>query len=236
MLGDKEQKKLAEVEFFDRIAGSDLNIRDDLVLTALNKCSFLRSSERRLRILDARCAAGAFGRECATLGHEVIDIDISPKQVEMLNDETIPNMTAIVGDLEDISIVPQEYFDVVVCGSVLHHFPDFQIVLRNVYAWLRPGGRFFLVEPNGSNPVIRVSDFLGRILRIWLPDIRTENEKCYSLKTYIRALNGNGFSITFVDFYLPTRKDAPRTSLTILGVALLTREVLGAVAPLCHNE
>lgn len=87
------------------------------------------SSQRRLRILDAGCGAGAFGRECATLGHEVIGVDISPRQVEMLNAETIANMTAIVGDLEDINIVPEEYFDVVISGSVLHHFPNLQTVL-----------------------------------------------------------------------------------------------------------
>jgi ubiquinone/menaquinone biosynthesis C-methylase UbiE len=59
---------------------------------------------------------------------------------------------------------PDETFDLVLCVNALYAISPQEAVLRNVYRWLKPGGRFFVIDFGRRNRVIDWSWYLIRNL------------------------------------------------------------------------
>jgi len=53
-----------------------------------------------------------------------------------------------VGDVEEMSLSYDKYFDLVICGDVLEHLKDPGKVLRQIHGWLKDGGRVLCCVPN----------------------------------------------------------------------------------------
>jgi len=51
-------------------------------------------------------------------------------------------------------------FDLVLCRDVLHHLTDREGALREIRRVCKPGGKVWIIEPNGRNPLIRLLAFL----------------------------------------------------------------------------
>jgi SAM-dependent methyltransferase len=65
---------------------------------------------------------------------------------QILNMEAGPGVD-IVGDAHDISMVKPESFDSIILFNVLEHCYAPWIVVENIYAWLKPGGKCFAMVP-----------------------------------------------------------------------------------------
>ncbi len=102
----------------------------------------------------------------------------------------------VVGDLEALPF-RQNTFDVCFCGWTLHHFPDLDPVIASLKRVLKPGGRIALVEPNESNPAMRLSRFVEDfpIVRNWIlrTGWDTPNRTVHKHRAYIEALKRGGF-------------------------------------------
>jgi SAM-dependent methyltransferase len=104
-----------------------------------------------MRILDAGCG---YGRNLVHLlreGCEIFAIDANAEgvaHVRALAAELAPTLPASnfqVGKLEQINL-PDNFFDVVICSSVLHFAPDeshFLAMIEELWRVLRPGGMLF---------------------------------------------------------------------------------------------
>jgi SAM-dependent methyltransferase len=76
------------------------------------------------RVLDAGAGPGRFALELVRLGAEVVALDISPEQLALLR-ERLPDVPAVLGDVVDLSVFPDDSFDVTVCyGGPLSYVLD----------------------------------------------------------------------------------------------------------------
>jgi len=121
-----------------------------------------------LRIADVACGTGRASRHLATRGARVTGLDFAPRALDAARAETRAADLAVDYRLYD-ALTPApadliEQFDACVtisclamaCAGAL----AFETALGNLVSLLRPGGRFFCLEP------IHTSRLLRRILRM----------------------------------------------------------------------
>jgi len=156
------------------------------------------------------------------LGNRTIGVDISKRMVEKGREKANQGFRILQGDIENPDLFCPNKFDVIFCAFILHHLPSPYNVLRNFNWWLKKNGRLFIIEPNGSNPILKVSEIIGR--KNIVKNARTINETVHSYKYYKNILEIHGFSITSKrTFHL---KEDKYSLLSIKGVLLSTREIL----------
>ena len=149
-------------------------------------------------VLDTGCGTGTYGLVLARKGNRVVGIDISSDLVKVARnraDKERLSYFPLMGDIEKLPL-EDESFDICVCGFVLHHLPVMHRTIAELYRVLKPGGTIGLIEPNGSNPVAKLSDAARRA---FLNDMCegmgccSANERDYPHKTYLKALSEGGF-------------------------------------------
>ena len=199
------QNKQRELEMFDVRRESEFELLGD---------SFYKLAGDRLekhapqvvtggqRVLEAGCGTGAFGRHFikaleGRAAWNVTGVDLAPAMVEWNREHPLPGYDSLAGDLEDESLFATETFDVVLCPMVLHHFPNPAKVMRNLAAWLKPGGIFYIIEPNGSSPVNRFFKFgrhcVEKIMGLeYAKRFATVNETDHAMGRYLRELGAAG--------------------------------------------
>jgi SAM-dependent methyltransferase len=137
---------------------------------------------RGLRLLDLGAGLGESSVYFALQGAEVTTLDISPAMVaaaEELAARHGVRLTGVVAAGEEFP-VPAGAFDVVYAANLLHHIEDRDAFFRQVHRALRPGGRFFTIDPLKYNPVIEVYRRLAT-------KVRTEDERPLGAADLARA-------------------------------------------------
>lgn len=179
--------------------------------------------------LEAGCGSGNFGLEILRynknkkLSLTGIDINnnllIDSKKLEIYN-------KIICGDLNNKSIFKNESFETIIAAFVIHHFQDFYPIIDNFYYWLKPGGFLIILEPNGSNPVLKVSYFIRKVLSkfINIPDSFSINE---SHKTIIELQKSlNKFEVYNIETFNPILGYKHRLFNFIIFLSLIRAIVL----------
>ena len=101
-------------------------------------------------VLEIGCAYGVATIPALEAGATVTASDMDPRHLEILQSrapaESLERLTLIPGVLPDIDL-PEDHFGAILCSRVLHFLPgdEIEASVRNMYRWLRPGGRLFLV-------------------------------------------------------------------------------------------
>lgn len=193
------QDKKSEIDLFDNISECHQEIDLDAPKFAYALMRILSYWPNLMygRVLECGCGRGAIGKSIAQkFDVEIIGVDLSPKSIAA--NQNSKNYQAIVGDLEDQSLFQPKSFDVVLCVNILHHFPDLTIVMQNLSYWLKDGGKIVIVEPNGNNPVMRLSFILRRCLEfvvgkdfIVRHKIATPNEVHHTFAYYCGVMSHN---------------------------------------------
>lgn len=167
------------------------------------------------RVLDLGCG---FGWHCRFAREEgarsVVGVDLSENMLAQArattDDTTIDYRRAAI---EDASFDAGE-FDLVMSSLAFHYVERFELVCRNVYRWLAPGGAFvFSVEhpvftaraaqdwcygPHGERLHWPIDDYQAEGVRqtAWLADDVVKYHR--TVATYFNALLDAGFTITGV--------------------------------------
>ncbi|MGA2954109.1 MAG: class I SAM-dependent methyltransferase [Thermodesulfobacteriota bacterium] len=98
-------------------------------------------------ILDMGCAAGVLGRRLKELNKakEVVGVEIFKEAA----DEAAKYYEIIHhGDIEELKLPYENYFDFVVCADILEHLRDPWNILRQVHTWLKNDGSVIICIPN----------------------------------------------------------------------------------------
>ena len=110
--------------------------------------------------LDAACGTGRHSAYLASIGHTVIGVDSSAAMLERAR-EKVPGGEFHEADLHDLPL-PDDHFDLVVCGLALVHVPDLQPVLAEFVRVLRPGGNLVISDQRGLIPGVGRPVVIGR--------------------------------------------------------------------------
>jgi SAM-dependent methyltransferase len=128
-------------------------------------------SLRGKRVLDIGAGLGESSVYFALQGADVTTTDISPQMVELalkLGEMYGVKLQGAVSIGEDLA-VPKNSYDFVYLANVIHHVHDRATLFQQVRQALKPGGRFFSIDPIAYNPAIN-------IYRRMATEVRTEDE------------------------------------------------------------
>jgi len=101
-------------------------------------------------VLDLGCAFGIATIAALEAGGRVTACDLDPRHLKILTENTPEalhsRLTCVCGQLPDIDL-PEASYDAILCSRVLHFLDGAAIdaSVRNMYRWLKPGGRLYLV-------------------------------------------------------------------------------------------
>jgi SAM-dependent methyltransferase len=192
-----------------------------------------------LLILDAGCGPGTYGIIFGE-SNDVIGIDISRKATEVAREkarESGAKLCPLVGDLEKLPFRASS-FDVCFFGYTLHHFPDVHAPLAEAARVLKPGGKVVLLEPNGSNPGVKLSGKLENLVRGALAEsgLDSPNETLHGLNCYINALRQEGIVDTLVKSHYsgglpPLPRKCPKLIVILVHLRRLLYAFLSRVLP-----
>jgi SAM-dependent methyltransferase len=176
----KDQAKIhqREADFHDEWArGTDvgsIGVRETFEAPTAMENRFLLAqmgSLRGKRLLDVGAGLGESSVYFGLQGASVTTTDISPEMVETalkLGDLYGVKLEGVVSTGEDLR-VPDSSYDFVYLANVIHHVHDRPRLFGQIHRALKPGGRFFSIDPIAYNPVINV-------YRRMATEVRTEDE------------------------------------------------------------
>jgi len=163
-----------------------------------------------LRVLDSGCGEGRFCRMLVERGAAyVLGLDLCPPMIEAARQLQSQRDEYRVADVQDLSFLESETFDLAV--SYLNHcdLPDFAANTREIFRVLKGGGRFVIanLHPMRSASGKWYRDDQGNKLHVILDDYFDEGERHWtmlgveftnfhrSLSTCINSFIETGFSL-----------------------------------------
>ncbi len=148
---------------------------------------------RGKKVLEIGCGAGTDSLQFARAGADLTSVDLTPAAIELTQQRLA--LYGVAGDvrLADAEALPFEdnQFDLVYSWGVLHHTPDTERALAELYRVLRPGGRFVVMLYN-RHSVITLRLYLRYGLRAGHPfrslrDVVARNVESEGTKAYTRS-------------------------------------------------
>lgn len=130
----------------------------DIIISARKKylyyfdkiSSFFVSESKNKKLLEVGCGMGTDLLAFAKAGYSVSGIDLSDEHVKLAR--TCFNIYGHTGQINggnaEALEFENDYFDNVFSLGVLHHTPDPQVAINEIYRVLKPGGRCFLMLYN----------------------------------------------------------------------------------------
>lgn len=111
-------------------------------------------------VLEIGCGMGAHAWRFATYAGEFHAIDLSPMSIELTNKRLglygIKGAQVKQGDAENLDF-PDNFFDRVYSNGVIHHTPDTDRVVKEIYRVLKPGGQVTVMIYNKNSVFYRVN-------------------------------------------------------------------------------
>lgn len=167
-----------QVERFSNIeTGQTTAIDSPLCMELVSQAAKL-TNPNATRILDLGCGGGNYAVKVASLLPHIdcTLIDISQNMVlaaqKRLEQIISGKVTAIQGDYREIELEANSY-DIITAGTTLHHLrgdDEWELVFRNVYRALKPGGSFWI-----NDIVIGETEALTEMMiNGWLSKLKTQ--------------------------------------------------------------
>lgn len=243
----QEQNKEAELAYYRQYAqnleGAGEDFTEEIFNMLFDKFGAVNGNGALL--LDAGCGSGIYGKRLAQRGYQATGADLCDDMVEIANTRNpVEGFKAIQGDLEDLSLFPENHFDVIFFGQMLHHFPNIAKVMKATHHWLKPGGKMMILEPNGSNPVNLISKEIGKVMSFFSnamkASIGTENERSLGHKEILGYLDQNQMKILqkfSLDFRveIPEGDPIPPVLRFMVGVRELTYRLVANILPIMNR-
>ena len=140
-------------------------------------------------LLDVGCGNGIFlSMVLNKYDVEVSGIDISPGMIEKSKELLDSRADLKVGDSEYLPWDDRS-FDVITCSASFHHYPNPELVLKEMKRVLRPDGILMITDPFTPNELLR---FFANILSKFS---KSGDVRIYSQKEMQELLEKCGFTL-----------------------------------------
>ncbi len=165
---------------------------------------------RGLKLLDIGAGLGESSVYFALQGAQVTATDLSPGMVETAVNLAKFHNTSIEGVVSpgETLNVPDNHYDLVYIANTIHHVGDRAGLYGQIRQKLKPGGRFFSIDPVAYNPVINV-------YRRMATEVRTPDEAPLTVadltmvKQYFNNVGHREFWVStlalFIKYYMGDR-------------------------------
>ncbi len=114
--------------------------------------------DEQMIVLDVACGAAHVAEALAPHVRQVVGIDLTPALLELgagrLRDAGVDNVLLQEGDVAALPFADAS-FDVVVCRTALHHFPDKRRALHEMARVCRPEGRVVVLDMVAPSDEVR---------------------------------------------------------------------------------
>jgi SAM-dependent methyltransferase len=158
---------------YDATHGEIFNpIEQERVRDRLSRAGgWIRTTSRPQMALDFGCGSGNLTRHLIASGFDVVAADVSGTFLEMVRQRFGPT-GKLAGVLPlnglDLREVEGDRFDMAAAYSVLHHVPDYLLIVKELARVLRPGGVLYVdheVNENFWTGSAEYREFLRRACR-----------------------------------------------------------------------
>ena len=150
------------------------------------------------RLLDVGCGLGEASIYFALLGAKVTSSDLSQGMLDATSRLAKANKVSVkqhIASAEDMQLPPEEKFDIIYAGNLLHHV-DINETITRIKPHLATGGMFVTWDPLAYNPAINA-------YRMMATETRTPDE--HPLKwSDIKLFHKNFGSVETKYFWLTT--------------------------------
>jgi SAM-dependent methyltransferase len=145
---ERADRKLLVEQGYDQMAWGYLNTKAKDAADVLSTLILLTADmPDGAKVLDLGCGAGVPSTQFLSQRFDVTGVDVSAQQLELARNYA-PNAHFIKSDMTTLSF-PEATFDLVVAFYSIIHVPreEQPALVRNIYNWLKPGGRFLATWP-----------------------------------------------------------------------------------------
>lgn len=136
-----------ESGLFFRILGRTTSLIPGLRRRALLAVNGVRGMKNGY-LLDIGCGNGLFLRKMADLGWKVLGVEPDAKAAEIASRHF--GLKVITSKLEEVNL-PESSFDAITLRHSLEHIPNPLNLFRACFRLLRPGGKIYILTPNGKS-------------------------------------------------------------------------------------
>lgn len=168
--------------------------------------SFLSQGKVKI-VLDLGAGTGVFSIFLIKKGFEVSAVDLSNKMLEVCKEKE-KRLHLVIADAENLPFRDLS-FDACICSNILHHLPNIDFALNEVYRVLRISGLIFIYEPNAKNfisffivPLMSKLHYLLVFLKLFQSKKKAplvDHEKTLSVD-FLKNRNFDIMSVTSVGF------------------------------------
>jgi len=108
--------------------------------------SLIRKQKAGNKVLEYGCGTSTHGVACAQLGCEVHVVDISPRMLAIAKQRySNRGLPVTIHKIEkDFPVLPEKYFDTIICTDVVEHVPNPIKLLKIFITSLKVGGHIHL--------------------------------------------------------------------------------------------
>lgn len=138
----------------------------------------MKAARSHMKVLDVGCGNGALTFAVASLGGEVLGVDVSGSSIERArasNQFGNAQFQPVPGDEFDL----KDKYDLIICSEVLEHLYKPHRLLNTMVRHLNEHGFLFITVPNGYGPreiLGRAETFLRKRLKLgdWIDSARSK--------------------------------------------------------------
>ena len=174
-------KEVGSMEYFLEVSKRKYTVEPHI----LNFADFKNWNNKK--VLEVGCGIGTAAHSFIENGAIYKGIDLSKKSIEIARKRlNVFNLNGIIeeGDRENYTPSATEKYDLVYSFGVLHHTPDTQKAVDNIYNLLKPGGTFkLMLYAKNSWKYFKIKDGLDQYeaqSNVPIADVYT-NSEVYSL-------------------------------------------------------
>jgi len=196
-VGRKDDNTLKQIRFFSSAEAYEAEVVASPFYDVFDRVTvgnwIARTISKNLRVAEVGCGSGRQTIPLLKAGANVVAVDLSEDLLKLarrkVSSESFGDGHAdfVVGTAENLPLRDRAFDAGLIFGS-LHHFSDPPTALIGIARTIKPGGRFYVMEPHNS-PVRFIFDWMMRHWNLWKEEA---NDDPLFTKTKLQTLLSAG--------------------------------------------